>query len=117
MQLADVAGPRVAHHRLTASRAHALYGLAELSGCCRNEELGEEPDIGSTVTKGRHLDGHHVQPIEEVGSKPPVVYGLLEVPIGGSDHAHVDVYGLAASDGLELLLLEDAQQLDLRVGR
>src|SRR5438874_1419140 len=42
---------------------------------------------------------------------------VLEVPVRGSDDADVNAYGPAAADRLELLLLQDAQQLDLRVER
>src|SRR5258705_13885359 len=43
--------------------------------------------------------------------------GVFEVPVRGSNDADVNAYGPAATDRLELLLLQDAQQLDLRVER
>ena len=39
---------------------------------------------------------------------------LLEVAVGGGDHAHVDADVGQAADALERLLLEDAQQLGLQ---
>ena len=44
------------------------------------------------------------------------MHGVIEVPIGGGDDTDVDAHCLAAADRLKLLLLQDAQQLDLRVG-
>ena len=40
-----------------------------------------------------------------------------QVAIGGGDHARIDANGLRAAHALELLLLQHAQQLHLRLER
>src|SRR5690606_10478825 len=56
-----------------------------------------------------------VQAIEEVLAEAARVDFLLQVAIGGGNHAHVHLDGLATADALELLFLQDAQQLHLKL--
>ena len=47
----------------------------------------------------------------------PAAHVVGQVAVGGGDHAHVHAHGLRAADALELLLLQHAQQLHLRLER
>ena len=63
---------------------------------------------------GGTRDRDHVQPEEQVLAKGALVDLLLEVLVGGGDHAHVDLDRLLRADPLDLALLQHAQQLRLR---
>ena len=65
----------------------------------------------------RHVDRKDVQAVEQIGAKLSVADRLIEVAIRGGDHADAHAHRPAAADRFELLLLKDAQQLDLRVER
>ncbi len=61
------------------------------------------------------MEGDHVQPEEEVLPEGAPADLLLEVLVGGRDHPHVDGHGPRPPYRFELLLLEDAEDLGLRL--
>src|SRR5439155_25580062 len=56
-----------------------------------------------------------VQPVIQVLAEAPRLHLGLEVLVGGREDAHVDLQGAVAADPLELALLQDAQDLGLRL--
>ena len=55
----------------------------------------------------------NVEAVVEVLAKFAGLDGLLEIFIGGGEDAGFELYGVSASDALELLLLEGSEQLCL----
>ena len=66
---------------------------------------------------GTDLHRKHVEPEIEVLAKPAALHLLLEVAVGGGDHADVDRAGALLADALEIALLQHAQQLALQLER
>ena len=64
----------------------------------------------------RHLDRQDVQTEEQIGAEPMLGDFLLEIPIRGGDHAHVDADVVRSAHALEALFLEESQQLGLKPG-
>ena len=117
LELANVSGPAVGHHRSM---------LRALTPCSGLPSLRDRPVTKNATSSGMspaafaerwHVDREDVQAIQQIGAERPAADRLCEVAIGGCDHAHVDVLRPAAADRLELLLLEHAQQLHLRIER
>ena len=50
----------------------------------------------------RKTEGQDTQPIVEIRTKSTRVNGLLQVSIGGRDHAYVHAHRLGATDPIEL---------------
>ena len=69
------------------------------------------------LSQRRHLQGEHVQPIEQVLAERPAPRGCAQITIRGGDDAHVDLNGLPAPNALKLPLLQHPQQRGLRVGQ
>ena len=63
------------------------------------------------------MDVEHVQTIVEVGAELALRHRIVQVPVGGGDHAHVGVDRARAAQAHELALLQHAQELRLRGGR
>ena len=82
----------------------------------QDKMVGEQEDVASPVAQRRQVDGKDVQAVEEVGAEPPGGEVLFEDPIRCRDDPNVDLDHPAGTERLELLLLQDAQQLDLRRG-
>ena len=57
--------------------------------------------------------GNTLRRNKQVGAELPLTHRLLQVPVGGRDHARVRAQRLVAADALELALLEHAQECDL----
>jgi hypothetical protein len=58
-----------------------------------------------SLAQRRQGDRDDVESVEEVLAEPPVRDQLLEIPVRGRDHAHVDVDALRAAESLEPALL------------
>jgi hypothetical protein len=82
-----------------------------------DEVVHQERDIGPPLAERRHREGEDVEPVIEVLAERPGGDRGGQVAVRRGDHADVDADRLAAADALELALLEDAEELHLRVGR
>ena len=69
------------------------------------------------LAQRRHLNRKDVETIEEVGPERAAAHVFVQVPVGRRNHPDVDLRRLRRAEPLELLLLQDAQQLHLDVGR
>jgi hypothetical protein len=65
--------------------------------------------------KRRHVNRHDVEAIEQVLAERALIDLFLEILVGGGNHPHVDLDDTVAAEPLELLLLQDAQDLGLRL--
>ena len=79
----------------------------------REEVLGQAHDVGGRGAQAGHLDRDDVQPPEEIGAEAPVRDLALEVAVGRGQDAHVDLVRRLLADGVELAVLDEAQQLGL----
>ena len=84
---------------------------ANLAGKIRREQA----DVVAALAQRRHLDGKNVEPVIEILAEFAFPRRLLEIAIGGGDHANVDFLRPRAAHGLKLPFLQHAQQLDLEV--
>ena len=73
----------------------------------------KQRDILAPVHQVGHHDGHHIEPVEEIGPEKPSLDLFLQVLVGRGQDPDIDLDGPGAADPLELLFLEDAQDLGL----
>src|SRR5688572_13945232 len=102
LELADVAGPGVAHHRVLHGGLEALAGALHVLAVAGEEVLGEQGDVVPPLAQRRHVHGDHVEAVEEVLAELALPDGLLEILVGRGDEADVDAPRLHVADGLEL---------------
>ena len=69
------------------------------------------------LAERRHRDRKDVQPIEEIAAERARLDRRLQVAVRRGDDADVDANRCGPSDTLELALLQDAKQRDLRLHR
>src|SRR5687768_3743089 len=114
-QLTNVPRPPVAHEQLERARAP---GRREPS-TPRSIECGEMPDelrdVIGPLTERRDVHRDDVEAKEEILAEAAVGDRALEIVIGRGEDAHVHRNGLASTDALDLLRLDRAQQLRLRL--
>src|SRR5438128_4683489 len=113
LQLADVAGPLVLDDGLQGLGAEAHLALEGLR-IAPEEGIGEEDHVLTALAERRQVDGDHGEAIVQILAEASAPQGLVEALVGGRDHAHVDGDDLAAAHPLDLALLQEAQQLDLK---
>src|SRR5579859_30486 len=113
LQLAHIAGPFKMFEGLERLRTDAENALLRRIGVLLEEVIGEKLDIFAAIAQRRHLDGNDAHAIVKIFTEGTVRDHLLQVLVGGSDHAYVDGRFLGASDGADGALLQYAQQLYL----
>ena len=77
--------------------------------------IDQRRNVFAALAQRRQLDVKDVETIEEVGAELPFLDEQLEVLVGGGDDAEIDLDGLVAADAHDLALLQDAQQVGLRL--
>ena len=80
------------------------------------EVIGQQGDVLGPFPQGGHDDLQHAQAEIEVAAETPFGHVLLQVAIGGGDHADIDVDRLAAADALEGMPFQHAEELGLDAG-
>ena len=79
-----------------------------------HEILHQFRDVLRALAQGGKQDGDATQTVKEVLAKLPLLHGAFQVAMGGREHPDIDRDLLIAPDPLDILLLQDPQQLDLR---
>jgi hypothetical protein len=82
-----------------------------------HEVVDEPRDVVTARAQGRQRDVDDVEAVEEVLAEAAGVGLAHEVTVGAGDEADVDRQGLGGADGPHLLVLDDAQELDLEQER
>jgi hypothetical protein len=109
LQLADVAGPVVAHEH--AERAVGDPELpALLLADLGHQEAGQVGHVLDSLGQGGDEDGHNVEAVVKVLAEVAGLDLVFKVAVGGSNDAHVYLLGAGPTDPLELPLLEHAQE-------
>src|SRR5215510_17429 len=117
LQLPDVAGPRVAHEPTHCFGGDRFHRPAEPPREASEKEHRELRNVRRPLPQRRNTERKHVEAVKEIRAKAAGAHRLLEIAIGRCDHPHVHTDRFVAADRLEFLLLEYAQELDLRLGR
>src|SRR5512143_1131530 len=117
LKLADIAGPVVARQPLHARLAEAVEALGPPLGKCGQEEGHEERNVPAALPQRRHPNRKDVQAVEQVRAEGSGADGFLEVAVARGEDPDVDPHGAAAADRLKFLLLQDPEELDLRLQR
>lgn len=76
--------------------AHGLVGDAGdmfVVECAEavQHRLDHRRDVGEVLAQGRDGDRVNVEPVEQVAAETPGLDGGLQVDVGGSDEAHIDL--------------------------
>src|SRR5207244_4354101 len=78
------------------------------------QRFGEHKDVLAAIPQGRYLDDDDAQTVIEVLAKLALTHRPLEIHVRGGDHPGVHADLLAATDPLDLVILEVAKDLDLQ---
>jgi len=114
-QFADIARPVVALQRGHRGFGNAAQRLTQPAcGLC-HEIPGQQRNILAPRTQRRYRDRKHVDPVIQVIPERALRHHAGEITVGRGDDTDIDGQGTAATDPLEGLLLQDTQQLGLRL--
>ena len=79
-----------------------------------DEVAHQHGDVLPALAQRRHVEADHVEAIEEILAEPARGHELIEIGVGGSDDADVEVFG-GAGGGEDLAGFQEAEELGLRV--
>src|SRR5688500_5126747 len=114
-QLTNVPRPPVAHEQLERARAPGRRGTSTPRSIECREMPDELRDVIGPLAERRDVHRDEVEAKEEILAEAAVGDGALEIVIRRGEDAHVHLTGLAPTDALDLLRLDGAQQLRLRL--
>src|SRR6185437_10673392 len=115
-QLPNVSGPRIIAEQLERIAPPARFRLAAPLQELLGEMLHQLVDVVAALAQRRDRERNHLQSEVEVLAKGPTANGLLQIVIGRGDDADICANDPVSADALDLLRLDRAQQLRLRVG-
>src|SRR5438094_292485 len=113
-QLADVSGPIVGDqpaHGVFRNRAHRALWVGEFLQKCRDED----GDITLAVPQRRQFDLHDIQTEIQILPESSRTNGRVQIAVSGSDDTDIDLAAFGGADGLDLALLQRAQELGLQI--
>jgi len=76
--------------------------------------VGERQDVLAPLAQGRYLDAHDLEPVVDVLAEGSLAHHRVEVAVRRRDDAHVDAAALRATHAADLVVLQHAQELDLK---
>ncbi len=80
----------------------------------RREVRHQQRNVLAPLAERRHVDRHHVEPVEQVLAEPAGGDLRLELLVRRGEHAHVHRHGLGAADARDHAVLQHPQHLGLR---
>ena len=89
----------------------------QLLGALLQEVPREHGDVFQPLAQGRQAQADHVEAVEQVFAEHPVLDALLQVLVGGGDHAHVGLDGVVPAHAVEMAVAQHPQQPGLQVER
>src|SRR4051794_11179948 len=113
LQLTDVAWPVVGLQQVQRLLVDRADVLTRAGGVALHEVFDEHQDVVLAFSKGRYLDGEHIEAIEQVLSEASDRRRSPEIAVRRSDDPNVNADWLRAPDSFELPLLQDPQQRHL----
>src|SRR5258708_11943537 len=115
-EFADIARPRIGWKHATR-RITQLGIRAGMNGTKHGKKMiGERQDVGAAFAKRRNREIENVQPEIEILAKSAGFHGGGKVDVGERDQPRFDAQGIRTAEALKCTLLQNAQELALRLG-
>src|SRR6266850_8459732 len=115
LQLSNVAGPAMANQGAHGVLRDGFDCFVHGRGKLLNEVFHELGDIRFPLAQRWQVNRKSVQPIIQIFAELTVPNHLLQVLVGRSNDANIDSSGTRAANGLKFTLLENAEQLGLKL--
>ena len=117
LELAHVAGEGLGLQVFERGVRDALALDAELLRTLLQEVAHQQRNVLAALAQRWQAQADDVEAVEEVLAEQALAHALLQVLVGGGDHAHVGADRLLAADAVEVAVGEHAQQPGLQLGR
>src|SRR5205085_7682369 len=111
LQLPDVPRPPVLGEDGERGRTQLDARLCQPVAGFAQEERTEMGNLLATLPERRDVDANHTEAVVEILPELTLRDALLEVGVGGGEHANVHLDRTRLTDGHDLALLEEAQEL------
>src|SRR6266850_2439411 len=115
LQLSNVAGPAMANQGAHGVLRDGFDCFVHGRGKLLNEVFHELGDIRFPLAQRCQVNRKSVQPIIQIFAEFTVPNHLLQVLVRRSNDANIDSSGTRAANGLKFTLLENAEQLGLKL--
>jgi hypothetical protein len=117
LQLADVAGPLVAHQDVHRLRGNGVDGFIHSPGKLLDEVADQKGNVLLTLAQRGDVDREHIQAIVEIHSKFLLPHHSGQIPICRGDQSGVCPQGAGTPQALKFPFLQHAKKLRLEFER
>ena len=101
LQLPDVARPGVPGQAQGRIRIHGVDAPAEARGVLLHEEMDQQRYVFAALAQRRQPYRKHIEPVEQISAKFPLVDALVQVAVGCGDYPHIGSDDLVAPHPFE----------------
>ena len=115
LQLAHITGETELRQTLQGGLRNALGLYPQLLGAALQEMLGQHGHVLGTLAQRGQTQPDHIQAVEQVFTEHPILDPLLQVLVGGSNHADIAFDRRMATNPVELPIRQHAQQPGLQI--
>ena len=115
LQLSNVARPVKGGEPLNRCRREARNDVIGLRGEPFQEGVGQRHDVFTAFAQRRQVNRNGADAVIKVLAQFAVLEGVFRLAVGGGDDAAVGLVAGLAADRADFVVLQDAQQLALRV--
>ena len=116
-KFSHIAGPGILHQTLHRRRIKIFARSLQPLSMKPQKMPGKNGDIFRPFSEWRHMNGKHIQPIVQITAKSPLLYCFLQIGIGRRNHPYIDRNGLGPAHAIHQPVLQNAQELRLRLER
>ena len=117
LQLAHVTGPVVVLEGVQGVFRHGLDLLSCFLIEFGDKIIDKKRDVFLALPERRDRDGENIEPVEQVFPESALPDLFLQIPVGGRNDPHIDLDGFGAAQPLKLAVLDDPEQLGLKIHR
>src|ERR1700758_3404916 len=116
-QFADVAGPTVAFESGDGLRGNGFDVPVQSAGITLGKITHQCGNVFGALPQRRNGKRKNIQAVKEIAAEFPVLDHAGKVPVRGGHQPNVDMSRARAAESFKLLLLQNAQELRLKLGR
>src|SRR5258708_25105544 len=117
LQFANVSRPRIADHEGHVLGQDGVDVPIHALGIFSDEVPHKKGYVIGAVAERGNSEWENIQTVVQVRPKAAFPDHICQIPVGGGQKPEVHLNSAGATQSLELLLLQDAQQLKLKLHR
>src|SRR3954453_15573002 len=117
LQFPNVSWPGISNQGVHGLRRNFVDSLFHTAGVNLREMTNQYWNVLRPLAQRRNLNREYLQPVIQVVTKRSLFHHSRQIAMSCGDEPHIHLMSAVAAESLKFLLLQDAQQLRLKLER